>query len=429
MAAKIRFPERSQVQMRAESLDQLLPPEHPARGVWEFVLTLDLTPWTNRIQSRAGQSGAPALDPRVLASLWLLATLDGVGSARRVARLCEEHIAYRWLCGDEPINHHSLSDFRVSNPTELEALLAQSAAALMHAGVADLSRVAQDGVRVRASAGASSFRRGATLKQCLAEAEAQVRALKGDGDDDEKGDGEGERRSRSEAAKDRAARGRKERIEAALAALEELKVRNAEREKGRRKAESELRASTTDPDARKMKMADGGFRPALNVQFATTVKGGVIVGVDVSNRGTDAAELEPMLKKLEATYGGRPGTALVDGGYANVESIDAAESKGTRVLAPVPRAEEEAAKGKDPHARRKGDTDCVADWRTRMATEEAKAEYKDRASTAEWANAQARNRGMRQFLVRGLAKAKSVCLWFALAHNLARKPGFRMAAG
>jgi hypothetical protein len=289
-----------------------------------------------------------------------------------------------------------------------------------------LNRVAQDGVRVRASAGASSLRRGATLKQCLAEAEAQVRALKGEGDDDG-GDGEG--RSRSEAAKDRAARERKERIEAALAALEELKARNAKQDKARRKDESQLRASTTDPDARKMKMADGGFRPALNVQFATTVKGGVIVGVDVSNRGSDAAELEPMLKKLEAAYKRRPGTVLVDGGFANVESIDAAESKGTRVLAPVPRAEEEAAKGKDPYARREGDTDGVAEWRARMATEEAKAEYKDRASTAEWANAQARNRGLRQFLVRGLAKAKSVCLWFALAHNLTRKPRFQMAAG
>jgi transposase len=426
MSAKIRFPERSQVQMRAESLDQLLPPEHPARGVWAFVETLDLTPWTNRIASRIGESGAPALDPRVLASLWLLATLDGVGSARAVSRLCEFHIAYRWLCGDEPINYHSLSDFRASDPAWLEALLAQSAAALMHAGVADLNRVAQDGVRVRASAGASSLRRGATLKQCLAEAEAQVRALKGEGDDDG-GDGEG--RSRSEAAKDRAARERKERIEAALAALEELKARNAKQDKARRKDESQLRASTTDPDARKMKMADGGFRPALNVQFATTVKGGVIVGVDVSNRGSDAAELEPMLKKLEAAYKRRPGTVLVDGGFANVESIDAAESKGTRVLAPVPRAEEEAAKGKDPYARREGDTDGVAEWRARMATEEAKAEYKDRASTAEWANAQARNRGLRQFLVRGLAKAKSVCLWFALAHNLARKPRFQMAAG
>ena len=426
MAAKIRYPQRSQVRMRAESLDQLLPPEHPARGVWDFVLTLDLSPWTNRIASRIGESGAPALDPRVLASLWLLATLDGIGSARRVGRLCEEHIAYRWLCGDEPVNHHSLSDFRASDPTWLEALLAQSAAALVHAGVADLNRVAQDGVRVRASAGASSFRRGATLKQCLAEAEAQVAALKGEGDD---GDGEGEGRSRSEAAKERAARERKERHGAALAALEELKARNAKQDKARRKDESELRASTTDPEARKMKMADGGFRPAFNVQFATTVKGGVIVGVDVSNRGSDAAELEPMLKKLEATYGRRPGTVLVDGGYANAESIDAAESKKIRVLAPVPRAEEEAAKGKDPYARREGDTDGVADWRTRMATEEAKAEYKDRASTAEWANAQARNRGLRQFLVRGLAKAKSVCLWFALAHNLARKPGFRMATG
>jgi transposase len=413
MKAKIRVPHRDQVEMRCLSLDQMLTPDHAARAIWEFVKELDLTFWTSKIVSEEGAAGAKALDPRVLASLLIMATFDGVGSAREISRLCIDHTAYRWICGDEPVNYHSISDFRKSDPAAVEKLLVESAAALMHAGAAHLEQVSQDGMRVRANAGASSFRREKTLRECLAEAEAQVAALKGDED-------ETSATPRESAARERAVCDRKSRVEAALLTLEKLQEENAKRPPCRRKEPSELRVSTTDPDATKMKMADGGYRPAYNVQFATTVEGGVIVGASVTDEGVDSGQMEPMLEKIESSYGSRPKKYLADGGFVDQEAIERVETSQTQVLAPVPCVDKWLAKGKDPYARRPEDGDGAAAWRERMGTAEAKEEYKNRASTAEWVNAQARNHGLRQFMVRGIDKVLSSTLWYALTHNFQR---------
>ena len=427
MTAKLRTPHRDQIQFRCESLDQLLPPDHPARAAWAFAGGLDLTPWTDRIRSRRGDGGAPAIDPRTLLALWLFATLDGVGTARAIARLCTDHLAYRWLCGDEPVNAHTLADFRTSDPAMLDGLLAQSAASLMHQGLADLTRVAQDGVKVRASAGASSFRREPTLRDCLAAAETQIAALKetsdaGEGDDSGLSPG-------ARAARTRAADGRQTRVQAALKNLDELRATNAERRKDKQKDPAEVRASTTDPEARWMKMPDGGFRPAYNVQFATTTTGGVVVGVAVTPEGCDNNQLVPMLEQIETAYQTKPAEALVDGGYVDRESIEAAEKvHKVKVYAPVKDAAKDRERGKDPFARRKTDTDGTADWRARMGTAAAQSLYKLRGQTAEWVNALARNRGLRQFVVRGLAKVRSSSLLFALAHNLAQGVRLRAAA-
>ena len=420
MNLKIRIPERSQCQMRTESLNMLLPPDHSARVVWDVVCELDLSAWTSQIASKKGEAGTPALDPRVLISLWLQATFDGISSARAISRLCESHLAYRWICGDEPVNYHSLADFRTSNPEWLDGLLAQTVAALMHAGVADLKRVAQDGVRVRASAGKSSFRRRETLEECLAEAEEEIRKLK---EADDSGD---EESPRSLSAQERATRERKEKLGVALENLKELERVNAERYPSLRKDASALRASTTDADARKMKMANGGYDPAYNVQFATTVAGGVVVGVAVTNEGVDSNQMEPMLQKIQATYGESPETVLVDGGFGNLEAFGRAEDSGIRILSPIREEEKKLAKGQDPYARNRNDTDGSAAWRARMGTTEAKEEYKERSSTAEWVNAQARNRGLQQFRVRGLDKVRSASLWYALTHNISRMPQWQV---
>lgn len=421
MPAKIRTPQRNQIEIRMESLDQLLPPEHPARAVWGFVCGLDLSAWTAQIRSRRGAVGAPAIDPRLLVALWLQATLDGIGSAREISRLCAEHLAYRWLCGDEPVNYHTLADFRTSDPAWLEGLLTQSAAALLHEGLADLTRVAQDGVRVRASAGNSSFRREKTLRQFLAEAQAQVDALR------EQGDGGGSP-TPSDAAKARAAADRQERLKAALENLEELRAANEERRSDKRKDPAELRVSTTDPEARKMKMADGGFRPAYNVQFATTTAGGVVVGVAVTQEGCDNNQLVPMIEQIERAYGRKPAEALVDGGFVDREQIEEAEIKhGVKVYAPVKEAAQNKSTNKDPYARQPRDTEGTARWRARMGTEEGKAAYRWRSRTAEWVHARARNRGLQQFLVRGVKKVLSSSLLYGLAHNLTQALRLRLA--
>jgi hypothetical protein len=260
---------------------------------------------------------------------------------------------------------------------------------MRHEGLIDLSRVAQDGMRVRAAAGASSFRRSATLEECLQEASEHVAALRS-----REGEDAGAPSRRSQAAKRRAATERLGRLEAARDQLKKLQEVNATQPKCRQKEASEVRASVTDPECRKMKMPDEGFRPAYNVQLATTTVGGGIVGVAVTNEGTDSNQLVPMLEQIEERCGSRPSEMLVDGGFATVSSIDAAERGGTKVYAPVKQEQEQLEAKKDPYARKKSDTEATACWRARMGTEEAKAIYKERASTAEWVNAGARNRGL-----------------------------------
>jgi IS5 family transposase len=219
-----------------------------------------------------------------------------------------------------------------------------------------------------------------------------------------------------------------QRLQAAQAALAELREVNSTQPKCRQKDPTEVRASTTDPESRKMKMADGGFRPAYNVQFATTTEGGVVVGVSVTNEGTDGAQMPPMLQQIEERFGRRPEEALVDGGFATVESIDAAERGGTTVYAPPKEEKKQLEAGQDPYARKRSDTDATAAWRARMGTESAKAIYKQRASTAEWVNAQARNRDFYAVRVRGVQKVLIVALWYALAHNLRQGKALRKSA-
>jgi len=275
-----------------------------------------------------------------------------------------------------------------------------------------LDRVAQDGMRVRASAGASSFRRPSTLQKCLAEAEAHVQALKARADADP---GAG---SRQQA---RLAEERCRRIAAALAQTQRLAERRQQVEAEKGVKAKEPRASTTDPEARVMKMPDGGFRPAYNVQLATTTAGGIIVGADVTNRGSDGGELTPMVEQLGERYGVKPRQMLADGGFATTDDIQAMHADHqVDVYAPVKDAAKKRAAGIDPFVPRRADAEGVARWRQRMGTEAAQAIYADRAQTAEWANAGMRNRGLYQVRVRGLAKVRAVVLWYVLAHNLLR---------
>jgi len=395
-------------------LEDLLTSDHQARTVWQFVQELDLSALYACIRSVQGRPGRPAIDPRILVALWLYATLEGVGSARALDFLCTEHHAFRWLCGGVSVNYHTLSDFRVDHLEFLDALLTHSVAVLREQDLVDLNRVAQDGMRVRASAGAASFRRRPTLQACLQEADEQVQRLRKELQADP---GVGERRQQK--ARERAARERQDRIRQALERLPELEAKKKPAE------QDQARTSTTDPEATVMKMADGGFRPAYNVQFSTDTKSQIIVGVDVTTSGSDQGEMAPMVEQLQERFEQRPKEMLADGGFAGHADIDtvSAPDKGCVVYAPVPKPKKAATDRHAPHA---GDSVAVAAWRARMATAEAKAIYKDRAATAECVNAQARNRGLRQLTVRGRLKAKAIALWYAISHNLMRAVSLRV---
>jgi transposase len=397
----------------AMPLEELLTPEHHARNVWDFVQGLDLSPLLNEIHAVAGGPGRPAIDPQILVALWLFATVEGIGSARAVDYLCTHHHGFRWLCGGVSVNYHTLSDFRVGHLDFLDNLLTYSVTTLMAEDLVDLNRVAQDGMRVRASAGAASFRRRPTLEQCSQEAAAQVQRLRAELAADP---GEGHRRQHKAHA--RAARERAERIGRALARLPELEAKKKAEDRAK------TRASTTDPEATVMKMADGGFRPAYNVQFSTATATQIIVGVDVIGNGSDLGQLPPMVEQIHERFDQYPRAALVDGGFAKHDDIDtvSAPDKGCTVYAPVPKPKDATT---DRHAPHPKDSAAVAEWRERMGTAAAQTLYKERAATAECVNALARNRGLRQLLVRGLAKVKAIALWYAVAHNVLRALSLR----
>lgn len=405
---RMRMAVRNQIEFQECSLDELVASDDQVRVVWDYVCQLDLSPLVDAIGAVEGEPGREPPDPRIFMALWLYATLRGVGSARELNRLCRRHVAYRWLCGGVTMNYHSLADFRTAHGDLLDKLLSQSVATLMAQDLVTLDRVAQDGMKVRASAGAASFRRGPTLAECLADAQAQVAALRGELETDPSA---GSRRQ--QAARQRAAEERVARIAAAIAQLPEI-------EAGKKKNERhKARASTTEAEARVMKMGDGGFRPAYNVQLATDTGSQIITGVEVTNSGGDQGKLLPMVEQHQQRYDQRPKEALVDGGFVKKDDIDqlGPPSGGTTVYAPVMESKDP---NRDPHTPRADDSPAVAEWRQRMATPEAKEIYKERASTAECVNALARNRGLRQFTVRGLRKAKAIVLWFVLAHNLMR---------
>lgn len=412
---RLRTAERQQVIMRILSLDQMLPFDDEARLVWDFVRESDLSKLLVRIRAVEGHVGRDATDPRILFALWLLATLKGVGSARELDRLCERHLSYQWLCGEVSMNYHTLADFRVQHAEVLNGLLSEQVAALMYAGAVKVERVAQDGMRVRAHAGKSSFRRAATLEECLAAAQHRVEQLQREVKDDP-----GTASRRQQAARQRAARERLEKVTAAREACAEVQA--AKEKRGGDSLKNPARASTTDPEARTMKMANGGYNPAYNVQFSTDTETQVIVGVDVINQGTDAGQLAPMVEQIEDRTDVRPREVLADGGFATKDEIQQLNDpeQGYKVYAPVKEEEKQRQKGQDPFAPRPGESPELTEWRTRMGTDEAKAIYRERASTAECVNALARQRRLDQFPVRGLPKVRTVAILFALAHNLRR---------
>ena len=408
--ARYETANRTQIELQPCDLEALLPPGHAARLVWRFVEGLDLSAFYATIRAREGRAGRPAIDPKILVALWLYATMDGVGSAREVDRLCYSHDAYRWLRGGVSVNYHTLSDFRVAHQAALDDLLTQSIAVLLHRGIVTLARVAQDGTRVRGSAGAGSFRRGETLQACQRQARKQVERTQRQTD--------ATVNAQVEAAQRRAAIDRLARVEEALAQLPAVQAIKDRQPK--KKRPTEARVSTTDPDARVMKMADGGYRPAYNVQLATDVDSRVIVGVRTLNSGADQSQLGPMLDAIAHRLGGR----LPPGAARRWRLRHEGGDHGGRRAARHRLCAADAARRADtrrPDAPVDGDSLAVAAWRARMATDAAKTIYKARAATAEWVNADARtHRTLGRMLVRGLAKVHTWALWVALAHNMLR---------
>jgi len=416
---RLREPDRNRVELVVMNPDGLIGPDHPARTIWAYVATLDLSELEEAVRARAHTPGQAPASPRLLLALWLYATSEGVGSARALARLCESHDAYRWLCGGVSVNYHGLADFRTAHPDLLDRLLVEHVAALSAAGVIDLDEVVQDGIRVRASAGTGSFRRKKKLHKELRKAARLVDRLKAENEDDPAAS---DRRIR--AARERAAREREARLRAAIAKHAEIEAERKRREKTNKKqvaAQDEPRVSTTDPQARVMKMADGGYRPAYNGQAATVAGGQIVVAVSAVTVGSDRGLVRPMVERIERCYARTPKRHLVDGGFTKGDDIEWTFANGIKLYGPPTRSRHNT----DPYAPRRKDGPGVAAWRRRMKNAHGKSVYKRRAR-GEWINARFRRFGLSQFTVRGLEKVTTALRWCALANNIL--VGHRLAA-
>ena len=328
-AVRCKAVERNQLLLRPVDVEKLVGEEHAVRAIWELVGKLDVEPFYADVGALEGEAGRPVWDPKVLISLWIYAYKDGVSSAREIARLCEYHPAYQWLTGMEVVNYHTLADFRVEHRQALDRLFIEVLGVLSHQGLITLKRVMHDGTKIKAAAADKSFRRQATLESHLKEAQQQVEAM---------GDPHSEQLSQGVAqARKRALREKQERLEQALQELEELKRTRAkelakEEAKGKKK---ELRASTTDPQARNMIQAKGAFGPAYNIQISTDAKAKVIVGVGVSQSCSDAGELAAAVERIETNLGEKPEQMVVDAAYPTHPTIEGMADKGIDLIGPL----------------------------------------------------------------------------------------------
>jgi len=425
MDIRIRQAERRQAGFELVDLESLVVDDHPVRAVWSFVEGLDLQSFYDRIKARGETPGRPATDPRILLALWLYATADGVGSARALARLCEHHTIYRWICGGVGVNHTLLSEFRLDSGEFLDRLLTSSLAALMKEGLITLDEVITDGTKVRAAASRSSMRRRQTLVQLEEKARIRVAELKQELEADSAA---GERRlskRRLSAAEDRARR-----IAAALAKHPAATPKDEKDQNGgddpplagggkSGKKPKEERVSTTDPDAPLMRMADGAVRVAYNVQVASAC--GFVVAIEPVQRRNDRGLAPAVVAQVEQRCGKLPARLLADTGAMTAADIAtlAETHPSMEVFSPPPACK--ASSKPESKARyernRAAEPQCLKEWRARMDSEEGQAVYKRRSNT-EHAHARLKNRGFERMVLRGLAKVRIACWLHAVTHNL-----------
>jgi transposase len=475
-APRLERVNRQQMVWRTVDVERLIEEDHPARAIWELVGKLDLSAYHQAIRAVEGKAGRPGLDPQLLISLWIYAYSEGVNSGREVGELCKFHPAYQWLTGLQEVNHHSLSDFRTENREALEELFTQVLGLLSAEGLVTLQRVMHDGTKIKASAGADTFRREEKIRLHLELARQQVKEL---------GElGEEECRQRVAKARQRAAREKQQRLELAEKELEKLRASKPNAE-----AQQEARVSETDPQARIMKQSDGGYAPSYNVQISTDAAHGIIVGVGISQSSSDQGELAPALDKVEENLGRLPTQAVVDGGFTSRETILDMEQRGVDLIGSLGDGAGQSAgqmerRGVDPafhpqaftyhpetdtytcpagkvlphrgkekrpgvihHQYRAAAAECAAcpfrvqccpgnkasgrmvvraeeapavvAFRAKMETEEAKQIYRQRGAVAEFPNAWIKDKlGLRQFRLRGLLKVRMEALWACLTYNI-----------
>jgi len=316
--SRVKPVDRSQLTWQMLDVERLIEPEHSARAIWELVGRLNLDGFYKPIEAVEGTAGRTPWDPRLLVSLWIYAYSRGISSAREIARRCAYEPAFQWLCGLGEINHHTLSDFRSNHDGSLRELFVQVLGVLSAEGLVSLERVMHDGTKVKACASDDSFRREQRLGEHLEAARQLVQSLEQSANQEP---------SRQQAAQQRAARQRQQRLEQALVELE--KVRQAKRDAI---GKDSARASTSDPQARVMKQADGGYAPSYNVQLSTEASHKIIVAVGLSQSSSDFAELLGGVQRIEQNLKTQPKQLVVDGGFTSRQNIMETAARGIDLI-------------------------------------------------------------------------------------------------
>lgn len=415
---RVNRADRRQPGFELVDLERLVPEDHRVRDVWGFVETLDLGLFYARIKARGETPGRPAADPGILLALWLYATIEGVGSARGLDRLCEYHVIYRWICGGVGVNHEMLRTFRNESGAFLDHLLSQSLTALIGEGLINLDEVITDGTKIRASASRSSMRHKPRVAEIEAALAARIAKLREELDTDPTATERRLKVRRLASAEERARR--------VSAAHEKFAEREAERSVRAKSHPGEAadaqadtpRVSTSDPDARLMKMADGATRACYNVQVGTADE--FIVAIQPTERGNDRGLAPAVVTEVVRRCGQAPSRLLADStAMTEADIVDFATShREMEVFAPPKGCSETAKPASRARYERKlaGEPKCLKDWRARMASEAGKTVYARRGKT-EHPHARMKNCGFGRMLVRGLKKVRAVCLLHAVAHN------------
>lgn len=320
--------DRAQDRFATLRVDNLIGPEHPARLIWDIVGRLDLSDFEKSIVSREGGSGRSCWMPGLLISLWIYGYTRGVGSARQLERMMDFEPGMRWLCGMETVNHHTLSDFRMQKPEQLQQLLTKVLALLADEDQVDFAVLLQDGTKIKAQASRQSFRRRATLEQHLLEAQTCVEELDRRAAAADVMETKGGKRTKKEAALERVARERLARMNASMAELERRQSAVAPSKR------DDIRISESECEARKMKQNNGGFDPSYNVQFVTEGKNGFVVGVTVSADPGDQKQLVEAVAVAQIATGQVPQTVIADGGYASRSNVEQLAAQQIELVAP-----------------------------------------------------------------------------------------------
>ena len=417
---KIAHPSRHQMEFKEECLDNFLPPNHKARKIWDFVQSLDTNPCFVKIRSMQGRVGRPTTSPHVLLCLWLYALTEGISSGRKIAELTMLHDAYRWICGGLSINRTMVCEFRASDSALFHQLLTSSLAIMLRADLLTSEDLAQDGTRLQAAAGFNTYRGENSLSDLLAKADGYIKEVESLTSKELEEVG-----TRKVSARRRAAREQKERLEEAQRELtqhqEDIKDNKASRSKKEvQKKLENCRASHVDPTVRKMKMGDGSFRLAYNVQFATGTDSRTIVGVQVTNTldpgtlATTMMQVHTRLKKLGLPFSKH---WVADSAYSSAADITEAGAlfPNCKVIAPTTLKNIKLAKKP-----KKDDSKELLMWKKILGTDEFKDIYKKRCSTAEFSNMTTKERGFERLRVRGIGKVLSQSLLYALMHNMMR---------